>query len=255
MKNNKKKKVFFITGGKTGGHIYPALSVALKLSEDENNNKVFYIGNKKNMEYELVKKYPQLQFLSIDFDGMPRKISLKLFLWGFKLIFSTLKSILYILKYNPDALLGTGGFITFPKLFAGYILNKPIMIHDCDTVPGLVSRVVSRFAKKVSLNFEEAKKYCQVALKSFPSSFDANYNMGILFYHLNKFEDAIYYFELAIKLEPKQTVEVYLNLSLVYELVQKEEDAIKILKDALNNIEDKNGLEIIKQNLRRLLKF
>lgn len=104
-------------------------------------------------------------------------------------------------------------------------------------------------------NFEEAKKYCQVALKSFPSSFDANYNMGILCYHLNKFEDAIYYFELAIKLEPKQTVEVYLNLSLVYELVQKEEDAIKILKDALNNIEDKNGLEIIKQNLRRLLKF
>ena len=159
MKKNKKKNVYFITGGKTGGHIYPALSVALKLSEDENNNKVFYIGNKKNMEYELVKKYPQLQFLSIDFDGMPRKISLKLFLWGFKLIFSTLKSIFYILKYNPDALLGTGGFITFPTLFAGYVLNKPIMIHDCDTVPGLVSRVVSRFAKKVSLNFEEAKKF------------------------------------------------------------------------------------------------
>lgn len=159
MKKNKKKNVYFITGGKTGGHIYPALSVALKLSEDENNNKVFYIGNKKNMEYELVKKYPQLQFLSIDFDGMPRKISLKLFLWGFKLIFSTLKSIFYILKYNPDALLGTGGFITFPTLFAGYVFNKPIMIHDCDTVPGLVSRVVSRFAKKVSLNFEEAKKF------------------------------------------------------------------------------------------------
>ncbi|UKI42895.1 MAG: tetratricopeptide repeat protein [Candidatus Melainabacteria bacterium] len=76
-------------------------------------------------------------------------------------------------------------------------------------------------------NFEEAKKYCQVALKSFPSSFDANYNMGILCYHLNKFEDAIYYFELAIKLEPKQTVEVYLNLSLVYELVQKKKMLLK----------------------------
>ena len=159
MKKNKtNKKKYFITGGKTGGHIYPALSIALKLSENE-NNKVFYIGNKKNMEYELVKKYLQLQFLSIDFEGMPRKISLKLFLWGFKLIFSTLKSIFYILKYNPHAIFGTGGFITFPVLFAGYILNKPVMIHDCDTVPGLVSRVVSRFAKKVSLNFEEAKKF------------------------------------------------------------------------------------------------
>lgn len=158
MKNKTNKKKYFITGGKTGGHIYPALSIALKLSEDK-NNKVFYVGNKKNLEYELVKKHSQLEFLSIDFDGMPRKIGLKFFLWGVKLIFSILKSLYFILKYNPNAMLGTGGFITFPILFAGYILNKPIMIHDCDTVPGLVSRVVSRFAKKVSINFEEAKKY------------------------------------------------------------------------------------------------
>ena len=158
MKNKTNKKIYFITGGKTGGHIYPALSIALKLCEDE-NNKVFYVGNKKNLEYELVQKYPQIEFLSIDFEGMPRKISLKLFLWGFKLISSSFTSIYYILKYKPDAMLGTGGFITFPVLFAGYILNKPIMIHDCDTVPGLVSRVISRFAKKISINFEEAKKY------------------------------------------------------------------------------------------------
>ena len=158
MKNKTNKKKYFITGGKTGGHIYPALSIALKLCENE-NNKVFYIGNKKNMEYELVQKYPQIEFLSIDFEGMPRKIGFKLFLWGFKLIFSTLKSLYFILKYKPDAIFGTGGFITFPVLFAGYILNKPIMIHDCDTIPGLVSRVASRFANKVSLNFEEAKKY------------------------------------------------------------------------------------------------
>ena len=156
--NTKKIKKFFITGGKTGGHIYPALSIALKLCEDK-NNKVFYVGNKKNLEYELVKKYPQIEFLSIDFEGMPRKISLKLFLWGGKLVSSSFKSIYYILKYKPDAMLGTGGFITFPILFAGYILNTPLMIHDCDTIPGLVSRVVSRFAKKVSINFEEAKKY------------------------------------------------------------------------------------------------
>ncbi len=158
MKNKTNKKKYFITGGKTGGHIYPALSIALKLCENE-NNKVFYIGNKKNMEYELVQKYPQIEFLSINFEGMPRKIGFKLFLWGFKLIFSTLKSLYFILKYKPDAIFGTGGFITFPVLFAGYILNKPIMIHDCDTIPGLVSRVASRFANKVSLNFEEAKKY------------------------------------------------------------------------------------------------
>ena len=95
MKNKTNKKKYFITGGKTGGHIYPALSIALKLCENE-NNKVFYIGNKKNMEYELVQKYPQIEFLSINFEGMPRKIGFKLFFCGFKLIFSTLKSLYFI---------------------------------------------------------------------------------------------------------------------------------------------------------------
>ncbi|MCI5824259.1 MAG: tetratricopeptide repeat protein [Candidatus Gastranaerophilales bacterium] len=104
-------------------------------------------------------------------------------------------------------------------------------------------------------NFEEAKKYCLNALKSFPSSFEANYNMGILLYLMNKPEKAAYYFELAIKIEPKQTAEVYLNLSLIFETLHREDEAIKILKEALNNIENKQELETVKKNLRRLLKF
>ncbi len=104
-------------------------------------------------------------------------------------------------------------------------------------------------------NYNEAQKYCLAALKAFPGSFDANYNMGIIFYLTNKFEDAIYYFQRAIKIEPKQTAEVYLNLSLIYEYLQREEEAIKTLKDALNIIEDKKELNTLKNNLRRLMKF
>lgn len=108
--------------------------------------------------------------------------------------------------------------------------------------------------KKIK-NYTQAKYHCLEALKSFPSSFDANYNMGIIFYLTNKFEEAIHYLKLAIKIEPKQTAEIYLNLSLIYEYLKNDEDAIKVLKDALNIIEDKNELTAIKSNLRRLLKF
>ena len=77
-------------------------------------------------------------------------------------------------------------------------------------------------------------------------------NLKIL---MNKPEKAAYYFELAIKIEPKQTAEVYLNLSLIFETLHREDEAIKILKEALNNIENKQELETVKKNLRRLLKF
>lgn len=129
---------------------------------------------------------------------------------------------------------------------------KKILIFD-ETSYEANYRIMKCY-KKIK-NYPEAINYCKYALKSFPNSFDANYKMGILLYLINKYQEAAYYFELAIELEPKQTVEVYLNLSLVYELIQREEDAIKILKDALNNIENKKEHEIIKQNLRRLLKF
>ena len=62
MKKNKKKNVYFITGGKTGGHIYPALSVALKLSEDENNNKVFMLEIKKIWSMNLLKNILNFNF-------------------------------------------------------------------------------------------------------------------------------------------------------------------------------------------------
>ena len=90
------KKVYFVTGGGTGGHIYPAIAVADLLS---NENKVFYVGNKRNMEHNLVleKGY---KFLHVGISGMPRKINPKLFYWALKLIKSILYSIKYIKKYK-----------------------------------------------------------------------------------------------------------------------------------------------------------
>ena len=145
---------YFVTGGGTGGHIYPALAVADALSD----SKVYYVGNKRNMEFELATK-KGYKFLHVSISGMPRKLSPKFFIWGIKLVKAIIRSIRYIKKYKPKAVFATGGYVSAPMIFACIFTKTPYMMHDCDAMPGLVSRKLSKRAKYVSLAFEKAKKY------------------------------------------------------------------------------------------------
>ena len=148
-------RVYFVTGGGTGGHIYPALAVADALSEDA---KVYYVGNKRNMELELATK-KGYKFLHVGVSGMPRKLNPKFFYWGIRLVRAILYSIRYIKKYKPNAVFATGGYVSAPMIFACIITKTPYMMHDCDAMPGLVTRRLCKRAKYVSLAFEKAKKY------------------------------------------------------------------------------------------------
>lgn len=148
-------RVYFVTGGGTGGHIYPAMAVADALSE---TSKVYYVGNKRNMEHDLAlqKGY---KFLHVGISGMPRKLNPKFFYWVLRLIRAVLYSIRYIKKYRPNAVFATGGYVSAPMIFACMITKTPYMMHDCDAMPGLVTRRLSKRAKYVSLAFKKAKKY------------------------------------------------------------------------------------------------
>ena len=143
---------FFITGGGTGGHIYPAIAVADTLKDDE----IFYVGNPKNLEHDIVQQRGY-KFLPVNVHGMPRRVCLELFKWVFQLDFAVFKCCYYILKYKPDAVFGTGGYVSAPALIAAKILNVPYMLHDCDAQPGLVSRRLAPYASCVSVAFESAK--------------------------------------------------------------------------------------------------
>jgi len=149
-------KVYFVTGGGTGGHIYPAMAVADALTEQ--GAKVYYVGNKRNMEFRLAQD-KGYKFLHVGVSGMPRKLSPKFFYWGIRLVRAILYSIKYIKKYKPNAVFATGGYVSAPMLFACRFTKTPYMMHDCDAMPGLVTRRLSKRAKYVSLAFEKAKKY------------------------------------------------------------------------------------------------
>ncbi len=159
MKSDINNKTYFITGGGTGGHIYPAVSIINELiKKGVNKEKIFYIGNKKNLEFKIAKDNG-FNFLSTSVFGMPRKLSPKFISWTFCLIFSIIKCLFFILKYKPDVIFATGGYVCAPTLFAANILKVPYVLHDSDCFPGIVSRTFSKNAKAVNLAFLEAKKY------------------------------------------------------------------------------------------------
>ena len=158
MSDSDKKLKILITGGGTGGHIFPALAVAQKLKQDNEIEKVFYIGCKKNMEKDIAER-ENLDFYSISVSGMPRKKNLKLLFWFFELLTATIKSIQHLLKLKPNAVLGTGGYVSGPVLIAAAILKIPFVIHDPDAHPGIVNKFMSKWASTVSVSFEQAKSY------------------------------------------------------------------------------------------------
>ncbi len=149
-------KKYFITGGGTGGHIYPAVAVADTLLKLEDTDKIYYVGNPNNLEASIVKD-KNFKFLPVNSSGMPRKISFALLKWGFKMLFASIKCCFYILQYKPDKIFGTGGYVSAPVLFAGMVMRVPYVMHDCDAQPGLVTRTFKTFAQSVSVAFDSAK--------------------------------------------------------------------------------------------------
>lgn len=166
MFNNKKnkdktagEKTYFISGGGTGGHIYPAVSVINSLIKSGIDLKnIYYIGNKKNLEAEISEKNGY-NFLSHGASGMPRKFSFKFILWLFSLFGAILKTSTYVFKYRPDVIFATGGYVSAPILFCANIFKIPYVLHDSDIHPGIVTRFFARNAKSVSIAFETAKNY------------------------------------------------------------------------------------------------
>lgn len=149
------KLTVVLTGGGTGGHIYPAIAIYERLLEDSDIKKIVYIGCEKNMEKKTAETYG-IEFHSVEMSGMPRKPGIQLLKWFITLNVSTINAFSLLKKIKPDVILGTGGYVSAPVLFAGKILNIPFGIHDPDANPGIVNKFMSKWASFVSLSFEKA---------------------------------------------------------------------------------------------------
>lgn len=147
-----------ITGGGTGGHIYPAIAIAEKMKKEFRPLEIMYIGSKNGMEKEIVTK-KGFNYVGIDVAPLNKKFS-----------FKTIKSIGTLFKgmwqasgiikrFKPDLIIGTGGYVAGATVFVGAIKGVPTIIHEQNAYPGLTNRLLSRFVDVVMVSFEECKQH------------------------------------------------------------------------------------------------
>ncbi len=145
-------------GGGTGGHIAPALAIAEYIQKKEKSPEIAFVGRLGGDENSpIVKKGYKLY--EIEICGITRKISPKLF----KSIFTIMKSCSAAEKilrdFQPDVVVGTGGYVSWPVVKLAAKLKIPSVIHESNAYPGLVTRLLSKKASKVLLNFQEAEEH------------------------------------------------------------------------------------------------
>lgn len=145
-------KTILIMAGGTGGHIFPALTVAQILRSQGWN--VIWLGGPHSMEAELVPKHGFRMEL-INFSGVRGKGMLRKLLLPLNLSVALLQSLWVMLKHRPDVVLGMGGYITLPGGLAARFTLRPLVIHEQNSIAGMSNRVLARFSKKVMSGFPD----------------------------------------------------------------------------------------------------
>ncbi len=145
-----------LTGGGTGGHIYPALAIAQGLKERLANCDILYVGSNA-MESEIVPK-AGLPFTAIDVSGINRSSMLKASKSLVKFPHSFFQAREVVKKFSPDIVVGTGGYVSFPVVLAGTFYAQKTFIHEQNAWPGLANRNLARRVDCTMLTFEEARE-------------------------------------------------------------------------------------------------
>ncbi len=147
-----------ISGGGTGGHIYPAIAIANKIKEKNPQAEILFIGTEKGLESEIVPK-EGYNFKAIPVSYLKRKISLHNLKSAGLLMKGLLEARRILKQYKPDVVIGTGGFVCGPVLFMAANLKIKTIIHESNVFPGLTNRILARYVDRVALSFEEAKRH------------------------------------------------------------------------------------------------
>jgi len=144
-----------LTGGGTGGHIYPALAIGQYLKQQDSSTELLYIGTDKGMESKIVPK-AGIPFESIEITGFKRKLSYDNVRTVIRFLQGVSRSKQLIKQFQPDVVVGTGGYVCGPVVYAAARLGVPTFIHEQNAIPGLTNKFLTRFVSHVGVSFEDS---------------------------------------------------------------------------------------------------
>ncbi|GKU78367.1 undecaprenyldiphospho-muramoylpentapeptide beta-N-acetylglucosaminyltransferase [Paenibacillus sp. L3-i20] len=154
-----------LTGGGTGGHIYPAVAVGKHMLQNDPDTKLLYIGTAKGLESKVVPEQG-IDFESIEITGFRRKLSFENVKTVVRFLKGVQRSKEILRSFKPDVVVGTGGYVCGPVVYAAAKLGIPTFIHEQNAIPGLTNQFLSRYADHIGVSFQESKSHFPKAKKT-----------------------------------------------------------------------------------------
>lgn len=147
-----------ISGGGTGGHIFPAIAIANALKQKVEDIEILFIGAKDRMEME---KVPAAGYKieGLWISGLQRKLSFKNLLFPLKVISSIFKARSIIKKFKPDVVVGVGGYASGPTLRAATFSGIPTLIQEQNSYPGITNKLLASKVNKICVAYEGMEKF------------------------------------------------------------------------------------------------
>ena len=157
MSKDKKFKVV-ISGGGTGGHVFPAIAIANSIKANYPNTEILFVGAHGRMEME---KVPEAGYSikGLRISGMQRGSFWKNILFPFKLAFSIIQAYFIVLKFKPDVAVGVGGYASGPLLYVATKKNIPTLIQEQNSFPGITNKLLGEKVDVICVAYDGMKKY------------------------------------------------------------------------------------------------
>ena len=147
-----------ISGGGTGGHIFPAIAIANAFRERHPNAHILFVGASGRMEMTRVPE-AGYEIIGLWISGIQRKFTFSNLLFPFKLVVSYLRAVVIVKRYKPDVVVGTGGFASGPMMIAATRFKVPTIIQEQNSFAGLANKQVADKVSKVCVAYEGMEKY------------------------------------------------------------------------------------------------
>ncbi|NPV26577.1 MAG: undecaprenyldiphospho-muramoylpentapeptide beta-N-acetylglucosaminyltransferase [Firmicutes bacterium] len=147
-----------LTGGGTGGHIYPALAIARGLKESQPKVKILFVGTQQGMEATIVPK-EGYRFRTVTAEGLERRVSWRIIKTGVKLIKGFIEAYRVLRDFQPTVVVGTGGYVCGPVVMVASLMGLPTVIHEQNALPGITNRFLAGRVDRVLTTFPDSVRH------------------------------------------------------------------------------------------------